>query len=132
LEQGKKRWIKDEYTFNTLGYQWHNIQKIEASETYEDGETIVITSSPQSSPLKGEGGFTLNLKPGQTHEQVKLLQQYLNTHGYQLTLSGPGSPNNETSYFGPPTKQALLRFQKANGLKESGVVDEGVREVLNQ
>jgi hypothetical protein len=44
---------------------------------------------------------------------VEELQAFLNTHGFIIASSGPGSPGNETSYFGFATKTALIRFQNA-------------------
>ena len=60
--------------------------------------------------------FTQNLVPGSTGEDVLRLQQYLNTHGCLLAQSGPGSYQNETTYFGPLTKASLQCFQKDTGL----------------
>lgn len=58
--------------------------------------------------------FTKNLFLGRVGDEVKCLQQYLNKAGFVLALSGPGSPGNETIYFGPKTKAALARWQAAN------------------
>jgi peptidoglycan hydrolase-like protein with peptidoglycan-binding domain len=65
-----------------------------------------------------------------TGEDVKALQIYLNTHGYILTLSGNGSPNNETTYFGHRTELAVMKFQKANNLKPDGVVGPITRSFI--
>jgi len=62
------------------------------------------------------------LKQGMQGDDVKQLQIYLNTHNYPLATQGPGSPNNETTYFGNKTKQAVILFQKANNLTPDGVV----------
>jgi len=56
--------------------------------------------------------FTRDLKTGSTGADVRALEVYLNTHGYILAATGPGSPGNETNYFGPLTKKALMKFQK--------------------
>jgi len=47
---------------------------------------------------------------------VKALQVYLNTHGYVVSSSGPGSVGNETSKFGGATRAAVIKFQKAMGI----------------
>jgi peptidoglycan hydrolase-like protein with peptidoglycan-binding domain len=59
---------------------------------------------------------------------VKELQKYLNTHNYPVSLTGAGSLNNETTYFGLKTKQAVTLFQKANGLLADGMVGKMTRE----
>ena len=61
------------------------------------------------------------LKVTMTGDDVKVLQIYLNTHGYTIAKVGPGSLNNETTYFGTKTESALVAFQKANGLAPDGV-----------
>ncbi|MBP9759947.1 MAG: peptidoglycan-binding protein [Candidatus Pacebacteria bacterium] len=58
--------------------------------------------------------FTRYLKEGDTHPEVKQLQQFLNTHGFTVSPTGPGSAGNETDYFGPATRNALSRFQEAH------------------
>ena len=64
--------------------------------------------------------------------QVKLLQKYLNTHGFIISASGPGSPGNETSKFGLVTKVALIKFQKANGIMPaSGYFGSLTRKLIN-
>jgi len=60
--------------------------------------------------------FKSNLTTGSLGSEVKALQQYLNTHGYQITTSGVGSPGHETTLFGNATKAALIKLQKAAGL----------------
>jgi peptidoglycan hydrolase-like protein with peptidoglycan-binding domain len=44
------------------------------------------------------------------------LQVFLNARGYAISKTGPGSPGNETTYFGSLTRSALAKFQKANGI----------------
>ena len=57
--------------------------------------------------------FTKNLSLGATDSQVIALQQALNRDPTTLVAaSGPGSPGNETDYFGPLTKAAVIRFQE--------------------
>jgi peptidoglycan hydrolase-like protein with peptidoglycan-binding domain len=71
---------------------------------------------------------TLNLSYGMTHPDIRTLQQYLNSKGYTVSITGPGSTGNETNYFGPATLQALTRFQKASGIiGEEGRYGEGTR-----
>ncbi|HEY0980033.1 MAG TPA: peptidoglycan-binding protein [Candidatus Paceibacterota bacterium] len=60
--------------------------------------------------------FLADIAPGTTSEDVRTLQRYLNMHGFPIAPSGPGSLNNETMFFGPATKAAVIRFQIAKGL----------------
>jgi len=60
--------------------------------------------------------FTRNLQFGTTSLYVKTLQQYLNSHGFAVSSTGAGSAGHETTFFGPLTKIALSKFQKARGI----------------
>lgn len=62
------------------------------------------SSSPSSK-------FTRNLHFGLKGDDVKHLQEFLNQQGFVVSLIGAGSKNNETTYFGPRTLQALIQFQ---------------------
>lgn len=64
--------------------------------------------------------FKKDLAPGMEDPDVKALQQYLNAHGFLVAANGPGSPGNETTYFGPATTAALQKFQAHAGLVSSG------------
>jgi Putative peptidoglycan binding domain/N-acetylmuramoyl-L-alanine amidase len=62
------------------------------------------------------------LRKGSKGPEVKILQEFLNDNGFQIAVNGPGSPGKETDNFGPGTEAAVKRWQKANGLKDDGVV----------
>lgn len=51
---------------------------------------------------------------------ILALQQWLNANGYPLAQSGVGSPGQETDIFGPHTYRALLKFQAAHDLPQTG------------
>jgi hypothetical protein len=57
--------------------------------------------------------FTRNLWRGVTHNEVKILQETLNKLGFTVSSSGAGSTGSETTFFGPLTEQAVIRFQEA-------------------
>ena len=55
--------------------------------------------------------FTKTLTVGSNGQEVLLLQRFLNTHGFIIATSGPGSQGNETSSFGKATEKALRAYQ---------------------
>lgn len=64
-------------------------------------------------PLFAFSEITKNLSVGMTSDQVVELQKKLNSDPEtQVSLSGPGSPNNETRFFGRATKMAVIKFQE--------------------
>jgi hypothetical protein len=54
-----------------------------------------------------------NLNVGTFSKEVADLQKFLNLLGFTVSTSGPGSVGQETNFFGPLTRSALARFQKA-------------------
>lgn len=58
-------------------------------------------------------GFTRSLSVGMRGEDVHMLQILLNADmETRIATAGAGSPGNETDYFGPATKRALVKFQE--------------------
>lgn len=57
--------------------------------------------------------FTRTLKAGMRGEDVRILQEFLNENYETLVANtGAGSTGYETTYFGPATKRALIKFQE--------------------
>lgn len=65
--------------------------------------------------------FTKELSLGVTDAQVKELQKMLNESPETIvSLEGVGSAGQETIYFGPATKSALIKWQVKNGISSTG------------
>lgn len=86
--------------------------------------------------------FTRDLKVGDRGPDVTSLQIFLNSDMYtRIVASGPGSPGEETDYFGPLTRLSVIRLQElhkteiltpAGLLKGTGYVGKLTRTFLNQ
>jgi tripartite motif-containing protein 71 len=87
----------------------------------------------QGSTLQNVGGITLtkNHQLYDVSSDIKFLQQFLNTHGFTIAKTGPGSTSNETTFFGSKTYQALIKFQKANGILATGYLGPLTRALIN-
>ena len=71
--------------------------------------------------------FDRNLSLGSVGEDVRLLQKELNQNPLtQLAQTGPGSPGQETNYFGPLTRSAVKKYQELHFdqiLKPAGLTE---------
>jgi len=81
--------------------------------------------------------FNKNMKLGDSNSDVKELQKRLNELGFTVSESGAGSKGNETDYFGFKTRQALAKFQVANGISLTESVfgywcGQRTRQILNK
>lgn len=89
---------------------------------YKDKKVIISETAPSTTGSSGASGSTgiksLNrdLSLGMRVGDVRTLQKYLNSKGFIVSAKGGGSIGNETTYFGPATKSALIHFQKFNGI----------------
>lgn len=101
-----------------------------AVETNQGTGLPTVTPSPDatSSPMM----LTRNLYKGFVGEDVQILQKFLNTHGYIVAPSGPGSLGSETNLFGNATEAAIVRFQINNQISPAvGYVGPLTRAKLN-
>ncbi len=94
-------------TTNTICPQGHNYS--------------IVTGAPCTSfistPISNQSNFfNRNLRLKDIGQDVLALQKYLNSKGFLVSQTGYGSLNNETTFFGPKTKTALIKFQKANNI----------------
>ena len=64
------------------------------------------------------------------NSDVLQLQKFLNNNGFAIAKTGVGSKGKETTYFGPATKAALVRFQKANKVPCTGFFGKMTRNVM--
>lgn len=71
--------------------------------------------------------FYRDLYVGSRGEDVRCLQQYLQSSGYGSVFSRYGTPDG---VFGPLTQQSLMQWQVANGLPASGYFDATSRARL--
>lgn len=97
-------------------------------------ETITATSHTEGEVLGDacvQPAFVTDLKFGIKSTDVKTLAQYLNSSGYALAKKGAESPGKESTIFGNLLRNALIKFQKANKIKEKGVVGAETRAKLN-
>lgn len=94
-------------------------------------ELGIINTNPGSnggSPLL----LSRNLYLGISGDDVRALQVWLNNNGFAVSQSGAGSIGNETKYFGPATRAAVIRFQIANNISPAiGYVGAITRGVLD-
>ncbi len=60
--------------------------------------------------------FARDLTIGASGDDVKMLQVWLNSHGFPLAASGVGSAGNETTLFGGLTQAALAKWQASVGI----------------
>lgn len=92
--------------------------------------TISSLAGPAST--LSTGAFTRDLKVGSSGEDVKRLQEWLNSHGFPVATSGPGSAGNETTMFGSATRAAVAKFQASKGIvPAAGVFGPKTRAVVN-
>ncbi len=60
--------------------------------------------------------FSRDLDLDTEGDDVKCLQKFLNSSGFVITQSGAGSPGRETGQLKSLTQQAIINWQKSNGI----------------
>jgi hypothetical protein len=63
-----------------------------------------------------------NLQSGMRGDDVKFLQQFFNSNGFIVSVSGAGSPGRETDFYGKKLRSAVIAYQKENGITMTGSV----------
>jgi len=124
-----KRYIKNEKVFKALNFRWDRIVTVDDNEIYSDGEVMtapaeVKTKTKTEINTGTKYQFKLNLKAGNSGEEVKQLQLKLKEFGY---FTYPAA----TGYFGAATVDAVKKFQIANGFKAVGLIGPQTLEKLN-
>lgn len=75
--------------------------------------------------------LTRSLQLGSSGADVMSLQKFLNASANtRVAVSGAGSPGMETTYFGPATQAAVIKFQAANNVSAIGVVGPATRAAI--
>lgn len=108
--------------------------------TIAELQAMIASLSAQLSALSGGSvstgaGYTFNtnLTVGSTGADVMNLQKTLNMSAdTRVSVSGAGSPGNESSFFGPATRAAVVKFQQKYGITPAvGYVGAITRAKLN-
>jgi peptidoglycan hydrolase-like protein with peptidoglycan-binding domain len=75
--------------------------------------------------------FSKNLRLWDTGTSVHTLEVFLNSNGYLIAQSGPGSLGHETTTFGPKTLRSLKQFQATHDLPATGFFGPLTRAAAN-
>lgn len=95
--------------------------------------STVVSATPVKTQTQAKFVFKKDLRYGVTDSDVKELQKFLNANGFVIAQSGAGSVGKETSYFGPATRAALIKFQKAKNISPAaGYFGPITRGVVNK
>jgi hypothetical protein len=79
-----------------------------------DPSKCVYGNKSATPPSSSNILFTRTLKIGSKGDDVKRLQEFLNTKGFSIAKAGAGSAGNETTMFGAKTAEAVKKFQEAH------------------
>jgi hypothetical protein len=111
---------------------------------YPDGHVVYLDVAGSTTPhttvqvnnVTNQSQFvssniTQQLSFGMSGMQVLTLQKYLNSIGFTVAVTGPGSSGHETSLYGFATRAAIIRFQKAHNITPTGNVGPLTRKALD-
>jgi hypothetical protein len=86
---------------------------------YINPNNIGLGVKPTTNTTNNNNSYTFktDLKLFTRHPEVIELQKFLNSKGYTVSIKGAGSKGLESTYFGPATRSALIRFQIKNNIK---------------
>lgn len=104
----------------------HNTRRnfVRCHTVYNSITTVSISTSSVA--------FSHNLKQGDSSSDIAALQAYLEKAGFGVGKPGkPGSKDRYTNTFGPSTKSALKKFQKAHGIPATGNFGDKTRTYIN-
>lgn len=111
------------------------LQSFGADQATINNVQASLTGQPTTPTTGGScaATFTRNLTVGSTGTDVMDLQKFLNSNpDTMVAASGAGSPGMETSYFGPATKAAVVKFQTKHSVSPtSGYFGPLTRAVAN-
>lgn len=110
------------------------IPKTETSDLYQKEKESMgdIKDTVKETPLTSKDDCEVLLprvlQYGDVGDDVRALQVWLNDNGYILTKNGPGSPGNETRFFGEKTVSAVRLWQKMRKITPAtGILNEESR-----
>ncbi len=97
----------------------HEVTTISSTVATTPATTSTPTTTAASKPVPAP---TTTLKPGDTGNQVKVLQRALASLGFST-----GTPDGD---YGPATEEAVKKFQRSVGLDDDGVVGSKTLQAL--
>ena len=88
-----------------------------STKSYIETHPMTIPTQPATSTPLPQSATTVTLSRsltvGMSGDDVRALQRVLNARGYTIAVTGAGSPGNESNYFGPATRAAVIKLQTA-------------------
>lgn len=93
---------------------------------------VIASTIIQSAGINPNFNFTRNATIRTINSEVINIQRLLNTMGYTVATTGAGSKGNESSFFGPKTRLALIRFQRAFAIPATGFFGPLSRAAMNR